>query len=181
MQEKESAERYRALVNRAVRELGPCLEHPTEDRRERLRSLVHEMEAEQNEYRNISWGSARIIQSTGLLVAETCLRSILRTDEAPHWLYQAARNYAERYDPRYGTGLIPESAPMVETSPGSGGSSSGSDDEVPGIDPALHLPPRPISSVGSSQIRRLCSRPVASGSSLLASCCAADVREKRRV
>ena len=37
MQEKESAERYRALVNRAVRELGPCLEHPTEDRRERLR------------------------------------------------------------------------------------------------------------------------------------------------
>lgn len=114
MQEKQSEQRYRALVNRAVRELGPYLEHPTEDRRERLWSLVHEMEAEQNEYRNISWGSARIIKSTELLVAETSLRSILRTDEASHRLYQAARDYAERYDPRYGTGLIPESAPMVE-------------------------------------------------------------------
>jgi hypothetical protein len=29
------------------------------------------------------------------------------------WGYRIARQYAERYNPRYGTGLIPESAPIV--------------------------------------------------------------------
>lgn len=32
---------------------------------------------------------------------------------AGHWAYQAARDYAEKYDPHYGTGLIPLSAPLV--------------------------------------------------------------------
>jgi hypothetical protein len=114
MQEKKSARRYLTLVNRAVRELGPYLEHPTEEGRQRLSSLLHEMEAEQSEYKHMRWADARIVKSMDLLVAETCLRAILRTYEAPHWLYHAARQYAERYDPRYGTGLIPESAPMVE-------------------------------------------------------------------
>jgi hypothetical protein len=49
-----------------------------------------------------------------LVVVENALKSILREDEAPVWLYQAARDYAERYDSRYGTGLIPASAPMMQ-------------------------------------------------------------------
>ena len=32
---------------------------------------------------------------------------------AGHWAYQAARDYAEKYDPRYGSELIPASAPLV--------------------------------------------------------------------
>ena len=47
-------------------------------------------------------------------VIENALKSILRDEEAPFWLYQAARDYAERYDPRHGTGLIPSSAPMMQ-------------------------------------------------------------------
>ena len=39
---------------------------------------------------------------------------VLRTYEAPIWAYQAAKDYAERYDARYWSGLIPSSAPMVE-------------------------------------------------------------------
>jgi hypothetical protein len=35
------------------------------------------------------------------------------TTVAGHWAYQAARDYAEQYNPHYGTGLIPESAPLV--------------------------------------------------------------------
>jgi hypothetical protein len=35
-------------------------------------------------------------------------------EDAGFWAYHAARAYAERYDPQYGTGLIPESAPMME-------------------------------------------------------------------
>jgi hypothetical protein len=114
LREKDAPERYRGLVNRAVRELRPYLHEPTDDRRERLRSLWHEMREEQNEYKNIAWGAARLIKSTDLLVAEKCLESVLRPHEAPFWLYQAARDYCERYSPKYGTGLIPQSAPMVE-------------------------------------------------------------------
>src|SRR2546428_9269429 len=33
---------------------------------------------------------------------------------ASPWGYRLARQYAERYNARYGTGLIPESAPLVE-------------------------------------------------------------------
>jgi hypothetical protein len=114
MRGKKSEQRYQRLVNRAVKELGPYLGAPSMERRERLRSLFHEMQAEQNEYKPMRWGVVRIVKSMNLLVAEKALRAILRPDEASHWLYHTARDYAERYDPRYGTGLIPESAPMVE-------------------------------------------------------------------
>ena len=58
-----------------------------------LWSLLWEIEAEQNEYENISWGMVRNIKSWDLLIVEKALRTILRTDEAPYWLYQAARDY----------------------------------------------------------------------------------------
>ena len=114
MRAKQSEKRYRALVNRAVRELKPYLDDLTEERTERLRSLLHEMVEQQNEYRNIHWGAVRIIHCMDLLVAEKALRAILRPVEAPSWLYEAARDYSERYNARYGDGLIPDSAPMVE-------------------------------------------------------------------
>jgi hypothetical protein len=114
LREKEAPKRYRTLVNRAVREMKPHLDEPDEEAKERLYSLLREMEAEQNEYKSISWGMVRIVKSMDLLVAETCVRAVVRSDEAPHWLYHAARDYVERYDPQYGTGLVPSSAPMVE-------------------------------------------------------------------
>ena len=49
-----------------------------------------------------------------LLVAEKSLKSILRSHQASFWLYQASRDYAERYDARHPNGLIPKSAPLVE-------------------------------------------------------------------
>ena len=41
-------------------------------------------------------------------------KSVLKSYEAPIWAYQAAKDYAERYDVLHGSGLIPSSAPMVE-------------------------------------------------------------------
>ena len=51
-----------------------------------------------------------------VLIIENSLRCVLSwtVEEAGYWAYHAARDYAERYDPHYGTGLIPESAPMVK-------------------------------------------------------------------
>jgi hypothetical protein len=114
MREKKGEQRYRALVNRGVREMRSYLDDPSEENKERLHSLLQEMIGQQNEYRNIYGGAVRIIHSMDLLVAEKAVRAILRPAEAPTWLYQAARDYSERYNARYGDGLIPDSAPMVE-------------------------------------------------------------------
>lgn len=114
LKEGEAPDRYRKLVDRAVREMKPYQADPADERKDRLYDLLREMRAEQDEHRNIAWGSVRLIESMDLLVAEKCLRAVLRPDEAPNWLYQAARDYCERYDPRYGTGLIPSSVPMVQ-------------------------------------------------------------------
>jgi hypothetical protein len=109
MREKETPRRYRELVNRAVWEIKPYLDDPTEERKERLFSLFHEIEAEQNEYRHISWGMVRIVKSMDLIVVEHCLRAVLRSYEASFWLYQAARDYTGHTDV-----LVPSSAPRVE-------------------------------------------------------------------
>jgi DNA-binding MarR family transcriptional regulator len=72
------------------------------------------MQAAQNEQRPIPWGAVRLIRDWELLVAEDAARCVLSPHEAGHWAYQAARDYAERYDPDHGTGLIPKSAPLVQ-------------------------------------------------------------------
>jgi hypothetical protein len=114
MRQEQSPERYRKLVDRAVRELRPYLTDPTDERKERLFSLCREMEAEQNEYQKIGWNMVRMLKSRDLVVVEESMISVVRSNEAGIWAYQAAKDYAERYDARYGTGLIPSSAPMVE-------------------------------------------------------------------
>lgn len=114
MREKEAPRRYRELVNRAVREMKPYLDESTEERKEGLYDRLREIEKEQDEYKRISFGQVRIVHSMELVVVENALKSILREAEAPIWLYQAARDYAERYDSRHGTGLIPASAPMMQ-------------------------------------------------------------------
>ncbi len=114
MRQEESPERYRELVDRAVKELKPYLTDPTEERKERLSSLCREMEAEQNEYERIGWNIVRMVRSKDLVVVEESLKSVVRGYEAAIWAYHAAKDYAERYDARYPSGLIPSSAPMVE-------------------------------------------------------------------
>lgn len=54
-----------------------------------------------------------MIQDKNVLILEDAVRCVLSPHPAPEQAYRLARNYAERYDPRYGTGLIPESAPLV--------------------------------------------------------------------
>ena len=114
MRQEQSPERYRELVDRAVKELKPYLTDPHEERKERLSSLCREMEAEQNEYKKIGWDMVRMLRSRDLVVVEESLKSVLKGYEAAIWAYQAAKDYAERYDVLHGSGLIPSSAAMVE-------------------------------------------------------------------
>jgi hypothetical protein len=57
--------------------------------------------------------AVRIIESEELFLIETALHCLLSPTESADWGYRVAKEHAERYEPRYGTGLIPESAPMV--------------------------------------------------------------------
>ena len=76
---------------------------------------VHsEIQGVQNQYEHQRWGPVRITKSRELLVVETALECVLRPWGSSMLGYHLARQYAERYDSRYGTGLIPKSAPMVE-------------------------------------------------------------------
>jgi hypothetical protein len=93
LKEEPGKERYVQLADRAVREMKSYLDQPTEDRKKELRSLLLEIEAEQNEYVSIKWSAVRNIKSWDLLIVENALRSILHREEAPRWLYQAARDY----------------------------------------------------------------------------------------
>src|SRR5271157_4310339 len=114
MRQERSPERYRELVDRAVKELKPYLTDPTEERKGRLSSLCREMQTEQNEYKKIGWDMVRMIKSKDLVVVEESLKSVLKGYEAAIWAYQTVKDYAERYDARHGSKLIPNSAPMVE-------------------------------------------------------------------
>jgi hypothetical protein len=113
-EEKKASDRVKGLMDKAIPEMESYLDDPTKERKERLYDLLREIEGEQNEHKRISWGQVRIVHSMELVVVENALKSILREPEAPFWLYQAARDYAERYDSRHGTGLIPSSAPMMQ-------------------------------------------------------------------
>ena len=114
MRREESPGRYRELVDRAVEELKSYLTDPTEGGKERLASLCREMEAEQDEHKKLGWNTVRMLKSMDLVVVEECLKSVIRGSESSIWAYHAARDYAERYEARYGSGLTPSSAPMVE-------------------------------------------------------------------
>jgi len=106
---------HRNLVAEAFAQLEAYLQRRTESRGRQLYELLWQAREVNNEYRNIPYGSVRSIKSWRVLLVEKALYCALAEDAtvAGHWAYQAARDYAEKYDPHYGTGLIPISAPLV--------------------------------------------------------------------
>jgi hypothetical protein len=107
--------RHREMIDRAVTALEQYRDQPSDEKRSRLGTLFRELAAEQNDYRRVYGGPVRVIQDNDLLLVEYALRTVLADEaSAPQWAYQTARCYAERYDVRHGTGLIPASVPLVQ-------------------------------------------------------------------
>jgi hypothetical protein len=104
---------HNELVERAAEQLQSYVEGPGDPKREDLRELLRELESVNDEYESIPYGMVRIIRDKNVLIVEDAVRCVLSPHSAPSQAYYLARNYAERYDPRYGTGLIPVSAPLV--------------------------------------------------------------------
>ena len=106
---------YRRLTLEAIRAMDTYLEAQTEAGSRELVDLRRALEQLQNQHQSIPFGVARVIENQHALIVETALRIVLAPTNAADWGYQIARMYAERYDSRYGTGLIPDSAQAVET------------------------------------------------------------------
>jgi hypothetical protein len=104
---------HKELVERTVERLRSYVDGPTDPKREELRELLRELESVNDEYKSIPYGVVRIIQDKNVLIVEDAVQCVLSPYSAPSQAYHLARDYAERYDSRYGTGLIPESAPFV--------------------------------------------------------------------
>jgi hypothetical protein len=72
--------------------------------------LLCELESVNDEYESTPYGMVRIIQDKNVLIVEDAVQCVLSPYSTSSQAYHLARDYAERYDPRYGTGLIPDSA-----------------------------------------------------------------------
>ena len=86
---------------------------PTRDAELALTAARRELQSAQNETRDTQWATVRTIHSRDALVVEDAANCILDPPDSAAWGYRLGRDYAERYDPRHGTGLVPESAPLV--------------------------------------------------------------------
>ncbi len=105
---------YKQVVDTAFRAMQRYVEQPTPQTTNPLWGLQSQVRAVQDRYEQQAWGPVRIIHSTEVLLIEYALSCLLQPTASGDWGYRLARQYAERYNARYGTGLIPESAPMVE-------------------------------------------------------------------
>jgi hypothetical protein len=107
-------EYYKQVVDEALRQMARYLEEPTKEESDLIQVWLTDVRRLQDRYEQQRWGPVRIIESREVLLIEQALSCLLYPANAADWGYHIAREYAERYNARYGTGLIPESAPMVE-------------------------------------------------------------------
>ena len=106
---------HRTLGERALREMSARVsEKAQHSSHADLVPLLQEIETQQQEFKGSQWGPIRIIRNNDLLLIKDALRCFVEEWNAPFCAYQTARQHAERYDSRYGTGLIPASADAVQ-------------------------------------------------------------------
>ena len=112
---KEDWAAHKALVARAVTGMQDNLDTSRDECRSALGDILSQIASVQNEHRKVGWNIVRRIVSRDMLVVEYAMNCFVYLPaDARYWAYQTARHYAEQYDPRYGDGLIPASAPLLE-------------------------------------------------------------------
>ncbi len=79
-----------------------------------VRQVLTAVRNSQNVIRHQRWADVRRIECKELLQIELALSCLLPEDAPSRLAYAAARQYADRYDPRFGTGLLPNSADALK-------------------------------------------------------------------
>jgi hypothetical protein len=109
----ERREVFRERIDATIARIHAYMAAATRDADLALRAALRELASAQDETRDTRWATVRTIHSRDALVVENAARCILDPLDSAAWGYRLARDYAERYDSRHGTGLVPESAPFV--------------------------------------------------------------------
>jgi hypothetical protein len=109
----ERMQGFGTRMDAAMEGIHSYLAEPTRETELVLWAARRELESAQSETRDTQWATVRTIHSREALVVENAVHCILDPRNSATWGYRLARDYAERYDPRHGTGLVPESAPLV--------------------------------------------------------------------
>ena len=112
--DSKEGRRFGQAVANALIGLERAHQEGIEKHRSRLREQLQELKSLQGRYEYQEWGPVRIIRNSETLVVEYAVECFLLSSGAPNCAYRLARAYAEEYDPRFGRGLVPQSAPMVE-------------------------------------------------------------------
>jgi hypothetical protein len=107
--------RYQQIIAQAVAVMADFLQGSTENSRAELASMLRAAEAVQPVTGRQVWGHLiRTIHCTDVLVIEDAIRCMTSPEVSSYLAYQTAKDYTECYNPRFGTGLIPESVPMLD-------------------------------------------------------------------
>lgn len=81
--------------------------------KKKLETILNKLIAYQNQTRSGHFGvQIRTINNNNLFLIELGIKCFLFDDESAG--YEIGKNYAEKYNARYGTGLIPDSLPFVK-------------------------------------------------------------------
>jgi hypothetical protein len=105
---------YNRLAVEAVESIAQFVKRRTRAKEHYLRRLLILARDAQDTYERRRWGMVRIIDCWDLLVVETAMECVLHPWASADLGFQLARQYAEQYDPHFGMGLVPDSAPMME-------------------------------------------------------------------
>ncbi|MEB3336925.1 MAG: hypothetical protein VKJ46_05635 [Leptolyngbyaceae bacterium] len=109
----EEWESHRELATAALAQMESEVETPTQEGKQSILSFLRQIDRLQgDDYRNVHWATVHFVRSGYLLKLDYALRCFTGQDFS-HWAYKLAREYVECYTPRYGSGLIPESVPML--------------------------------------------------------------------
>ncbi len=101
------------LMSDAIAQMEGYLAAPTYEKKQILWEFLRQIDSLQgDDYRNVHWTTVHFVRSGYLLKLDYALRCFIEQD-FPYLVYKLAREYVECYEPSYGSGLIPDSVPML--------------------------------------------------------------------
>ncbi|MBE9184769.1 hypothetical protein IQ270_08610 [Microcoleus sp. LEGE 07076] len=106
-------EQHKQVVDEAIALMEVYLENPSNEGKQSIYNLLRIIDSLQgDDRRNVHWTTVHFVRSGDLLKLDYALRCFSDID-FPYWVYKLAREYIESYAPQYGTGITPESVPML--------------------------------------------------------------------